>query len=742
MENHVSRNAFRLLVDLEKIRLLLEAHYKITGMLSAILDADENILVAVGWQDICARFHRSNQAACARCRESDAYIKAHLNDFHGEYLEYRCRNGLRDVAMPIFIGGEHLATFFTGQFFYDDDKPVPEYFRAQAREFGFDEADYMDALSRVQVQTRDQVRDYMEYYRCLVQMMAEMGLKNLELSREVAIRIKAEKELQESRDFMKKVIDSVADPIFVKDREHRLQLVNTSECELAGRSREDMIGRTDYAFFPKEQVDVFWENDEIVFNTGKENVNEEEITDAQGDKRIVVTKKTLYSDMDGARYIVGVIRDVTDLKRAESEVRKLNAELEQRVNERTSQLVAANEWLQREIFERKRANDELQLTQFCVDKASIGIFRISDEGNIKFANDLACLCLGYTPKELRSLTVFDIDPTFNLEVFQRHRIKMREDGSRTFETIHRRKDGSTFPVEITVNYLEYRDKGFTVSFSRNISERKAAEEQLRQQQRQLEELNRTLRQRVKAEVAKNREKDIILIQQNRQAALGETLEHIVHQWKQPLNTIGLLIQFLQASYAKGNLTDEIVRETADKTMDLLDHMSQTAEVFRDYYKPEKEKRVFGIKETVAEALSFIEPEFRHRNITVETDADPGLAGHGYPKEFAQVLLIILTNARDAFREKSTAKPRLAIKAFAEGKRAVVEVTDNAGGIPERVIGKLFDLYFTTKEATGGTGIGLYMAKSIIEKHMKGRLSVTNVDGGAQFRIEVGSSRQG
>ena len=151
----MSRFTFPQLVDLEKIRQLLEAHFKITGMLSAILDADENILVAVGWQDICTRFHRANPATCARCRESDAYIKAHIHDFDGEYLDYRCKNGLRDVAVPIFIGGEHLATFFTGQFFYDDDKPDMEYFRAQAREFGFDEADYLDALSRVQVCTRE-----------------------------------------------------------------------------------------------------------------------------------------------------------------------------------------------------------------------------------------------------------------------------------------------------------------------------------------------------------------------------------------------------------------------------------------------------------------------------------------------------------------------------------------------------------------------------------------------------------
>jgi PAS domain S-box-containing protein len=741
MENNVSRPTFPQLVDLEKIKQLLEAHYKITGLLSAILDVEENVLVAVGWQEICARFHRTNRSTLARCRESDAYIKSHLHDFTGEYLDYRCRNGLRDVALPIIIGGVHMATFFTGQFFYDDDKPDVEFFRAQAREFGFDETDYLDALSRVQVCTREQVRNFMEYFRCLVQMMAEMGLRNLELSREVAVRKRAEKKLQDSMDYLEKIMDSVADPIFVKDRKHRLLLVNAAECELAGRSRNDMIGRTDYDFFPKEQVDVFWENDEIVFSTGKGNVNEEEITDAHGEKRIVVTKKNLYTDTRGAGYIVGVIRDITDLKKAESEVRKLNAELEQRVNERTWQIVDANERLRKEIVARELILDELKLTQFCVDRASIGIFRISEEGGIRFANDLACRSLGYTPEELCSLTVFDIDPTFDAERFLEHRRTLRSDGSRVFETVHRRKDGSTFPVEISVNYLEYLEKGFTVSFARDITERKAGENELRQKKSQLEELNRTLRQRVKKEVAKNREKDVILIQQNRQAALGETLEHIVHQWKQPLNTIGLLVQLLQSDYTRGRLTADSVRETVDKTMDILDHMSQTADIFRDYYKPEIDKRIFGIKESVEEAMSFIEPEFRLRRIDVVLDVDPELTGHGYAKEFVQVLLIILTNASDAFRERKTENPHLEIKSFLEGRRTVVTVTDNAGGIPERLIAKVFDLYFTTKEATGGTGIGLYMAKSIMEKHMKGRLGVANVDGGARFRIEVSTPRQ-
>ncbi|HKZ15864.1 MAG TPA: PocR ligand-binding domain-containing protein, partial [Geobacteraceae bacterium] len=191
---------FAQLVDIEQVQRMLEAHYKITGVLSAILDTDEKILVAAGWQDICTRFHRFHPDACERCKESDAYIKTHLPEFKREYLDYKCRNGLWDVAVPIVIAGEHVATFFTGQFFYDDDKPDVEYFRAQAREFGFDEQSYLDALSRVPIFTREQIRSIMAFYRNLVQILVETGLKNLELTQEVQERQKTEEALRKSEE--------------------------------------------------------------------------------------------------------------------------------------------------------------------------------------------------------------------------------------------------------------------------------------------------------------------------------------------------------------------------------------------------------------------------------------------------------------------------------------------------------------------------------------------------------------
>jgi signal transduction histidine kinase len=186
----------------------------------------------------------------------------------------------------------------------------------------------------------------------------------------------------------------------------------------------------------------------------------------------------------------------------------------------------------------------------------------------------------------------------------------------------------------------------------------------------------------------------------------------------------------------GELTDEHVEEAVSKTMALLDHMAQTINVFRDFYRPDKEKKVFSIKDSIHQALAFIAPAFRFHSVAVELDVDPGLTAFGYPKEYSQVLLNILANARDVFRARGTEKPTVIIRAFSEGNNTIVTIEDNAGGIPETIIDKIFDFYFTTNESVGGTGIGLYMSKNIIEKNMGGTLSAVNTEKGAQFRIEA------
>jgi PAS domain S-box-containing protein len=267
----------------------------------------------------------------------------------------------------------------------------------------------------------------------------------------------------------------------------------------------------------------------------------------------------------------------------------------------------------------------------------------------------------------------------------------------------------------------------------DVTERRKAEEQLILQKIQLRELNSTLEERVRAEVKKNREKDVMLIQQNRQAALGEVLDHIAHQWKHPLATISLTAYLLKTDNA---LNMDSVGEATDSIIDQVTELNQMLNDYRDFYRPDKEKSVFRIKEGVDKALSFITPVLSNESIGLEVNAEAGLYAHGNPKEFAQVILNLVGNAREAFKEHKVAKPRIVVQGFAKNKTAVVTVTDNAGGISEAALDSIFEMNFTTKKQSGGTGIGLYMSRNIIERDMEGDLTAANVADGAQFCIRL------
>jgi PAS domain S-box-containing protein len=154
----------------------------------------------------------------------------------------------------------------------------------------------------------------------------------IESIRNITERHLAEDGQKESRDYLNKIINSIGDPIFVKDRNHRFGLVNDVLCNLMGHLREDIIGRTDHDFFPKDQADVFWEKDEVVFELGNENINDEKITDVHGMIHEITTKKTLYKDNAGNQFIVGIFRDITDRKRAEDALQEARNYLENLFN--------------------------------------------------------------------------------------------------------------------------------------------------------------------------------------------------------------------------------------------------------------------------------------------------------------------------------------------------------------------------------------------------------------------------
>ncbi|HTP65920.1 MAG TPA: PAS domain-containing protein [Geobacteraceae bacterium] len=252
----------------------------------------------------------------------------------------------------------------------------------------------------------------------------------------------------------------------------------------------------------------------------------------------------------------------------------------------------------------------------------------------------------------------------------------------------------------------------------------------------LNRLNEELEERVKERTAELREKDQILLLQSRQAAMGEMIGNIAHQWRQPLNALGLIVQQTVLFYDLGELNREVLNKNASQAMELIRHMSRTIDDFRNYFRPDKEKVEFKVRESISNTLLLVAESFKQQHIDIEVVAKDDPVIFGYKNEFAQVLLNIMNNARDVLTERGIGNPKVTITSCCEDGCVVVTVADNAGGISEEVMEKVFDPYFTTKGAQLGTGVGLFMSKSIIEKNMGGRLTVRNTACGAEFRVEV------
>lgn len=253
--------------------------------------------------------------------------------------------------------------------------------------------------------------------------------------------------------------------------------------------------------------------------------------------------------------------------------------------------------------------------------------------------------------------------------------------------------------------------------------------------KQLEETNKTLESRIAKDVEELRQKDQMLIIQDRLSIMGEMINNIAHQWNQPLNTLGLIVQQLPFYHKTGTLTTELLNENTRQAMQQIQHMSRTINDFRNLFKVDKETIAFSVNEVITRTLSLVEKTFEDQTITISFQPEGNPMATGFPNEYSQVLLNILLNARDALVEHKVADALISIHSLAEGDNSVVTITDNAGGIPKDIIDKLFDAYFSTK-GDKGTGIGLFMSKAIIEKSMGGKLTVRNIGGGAEFRIKV------
>jgi len=270
----------------------------------------------------------------------------------------------------------------------------------------------------------------------------------------------------------------------------------------------------------------------------------------------------------------------------------------------------------------------------------------------------------------------------------------------------------------------------------DISERRHAEDALAAKQQELQESNRSLETRIVQAVDELRRKDQMLILQDRRAAMGEMINNIAHQWRQPLNLLGLYIQELPLDISSGAFNVEMVEDYVDKCMQLIMNMSQTIDDFKNFFRSDKKIVTFGVTQVIGHTISLVEKSFKDQRIGISfaTEGNPMVTG--FPNEYAQVLLNILMNARDELVGRNVNDALISIHAVEIDGKTIVNIADNAGGIAHEILDRLFDPYFTTKGPDKGSGVGLFMSKTIIEKNMGGRLTVRNTGKGAEFSIEV------
>jgi PAS domain S-box-containing protein len=522
------------------------------------------------------------------------------------------------------------------------------------------------------------------------------------------VRSKTERELREQQRFLSDLIENSGALICVKDRQGAYRLVNRRWEAVLGLSRQKAIGKRDQALFPEAVAENFWRNDQQAMEAGVPLECEEVLETPAGPRYFLSTKFPLCDAHGEVTGVCGMATEITERKQVEAELARHRHHLEDLVLSRTAELDAAS------------AN--LQETYFALGKAGIAVqWTDARTGRFLYVNDRACAMLGYSQEEMLAMSISDIDPHYPLDIFFEKTAEIRAAGGGRVESIHRRRNGSFIPVEVTVFYRspeENKDEGCgrLIAFITDISERKRGELALREAKEAAEAANRTK---------------------------SSFLANMSHEIRTPLNAITGMAYLIRRSGVTPQQAERL-----DKIDNAGQHLLEIINDVLDLSKIEAGRFVLqevpvSVGEVVANVVSMMHERAVAKGLALHSEVlalpDPLL---GDPTRLQQALLNLASNAIK-FTEKGSVTLRVfqdAAVADSDSTGLRFEVEDSGIGIPPEALGRLFSDFEQADNSNtrqyGGTGLGLAITRRLAQL-MGGDVGVTSTLGvGSTFWFTV------
>lgn len=606
-----------------------------------------------------------------------------------------------------------------------------------------------------------------------------------DISNESIISLK----LEEQKETTENILDSTKDLVFYKNKDFVYIGCNEAFCNFVGLEKKDILGKNDFELFPEEFALLFRSMDIKMLENKEPRTNKEWVKFPDGKDVLLLTQKSPLINRNNEIYgLLGISRDITKEIEYKKEIKENKKSYQQLfeanripvllINLDDGKIIKANQaalkfygYSKKEIKEleiydinilsKDEIKDEMERAKnehrecfyfkhrlknkkvidvevysgpiqydnktilysliFDISKRKIAEKRLKQAHTIYqntkegiFITDLKGIILSVN-KAFEEITEYTEEEVINKEVnilksdthkkvfYKAMWNSLKQKGSWEGEIVNKTKSGKIFPQWLTINavYDEYNKPIKYVAVFTDFTKLKEQEELLRQ-------------------------KDQIMFQQSKMAAMGEMLRNIAHQWRQPLSVISSSATGLKLKKEFGILNDEDFVEFADGILKSSNYLSETIEDFSNYFKNDKNQEFFYISEVINKTYQLSESSLKNADIEFNTKLEEDIEIYGIKNELIQVILNIVNNSKDAFKNIDKYVKSLKIETKKEHSNLIISIKDNAGGIKEEILNKIFEPYFTTKHQSQGTGIGLYMSQQIVQERLEGNIDVYNI----------------